>query len=115
MVFSRDLHQKWGQFHCIYSLGLFDYLTERIAKAVLVRLYRLLAEGGELVVGNYHVSNPSKFFMDYWGDWPIMHRTEEQFRQLLPDATSKNSAITYDETGIQMFLCIEKFKDEDMS
>ncbi|MGB5421163.1 MAG: class I SAM-dependent methyltransferase [Desulfobacterales bacterium] len=111
MFFSRELHQKWGPFHHIYSLGLFDYLAERTAKAVLDRLFRLLKTGGELVVGNYHVSNSSKYFMEYWGDWPLIHRTEEEFRGLFSNESSGQASINYDDTGVQMFLCIEKLQD----
>lgn len=112
MLFSEELRQQWGQFHHIYSMGLFDYLTGRIAKAVLDRLYRLLKTGGELVVGNYHVSNSSKYFMEYWGDWPIIHRSEEEFRELFTNESSEQASMVYDDTGIQMFLCIEKKQDE---
>ncbi|MGB5747262.1 MAG: class I SAM-dependent methyltransferase, partial [Desulfobacterales bacterium] len=66
MLFSRKLRQEWGQFDFIYALGLFDYLTSRVAKAVLDRLYQLLIPRGELVIGNYHVSNPSKHYMGYY-------------------------------------------------
>ena len=111
MLFSRQFGQKCGKFQYIYSLGLFDYLTCRVAKAVLDRLYRLLETGGELVVGNYHVSNSSKYFMEYWGDWPILHRTEEEFRGLFTDESSGRASMIYDDTGIQMFLCIEKLQD----
>ena len=45
MLFSRKIKQKWGQFHFIYSMGLFDYLNSRVATAVLDRLYRLLETG----------------------------------------------------------------------
>ena len=111
MLFSRQFRQKWGKFQYIYSMGLFDYLTCRVAKAVLDRLYRLLETGGELVVGNYHVSNSSKYYMEYWGDWPILHRTEEEFRGLFTDESSGRTSMIYDDTGIQMFLCIEKLQD----
>ena len=111
MLFSRQVGQKWGKFQYIYSMGLFDYLTCRVAKAVLDRLYRLLETGGELVVGNYHVSNSSKYYMEYWGDWPILHRTEEEFRALFTDESSGRASMIYDDTGIQMFLCIEKLQD----
>ena len=111
MLFSRQFRQKWGKFQYIYSMGLFDYLTCRVAKAVLDRLYRLLENGGQLVVGNYHVSNSSKYYMEYWGDWPILHRTEEEFRGLFTDESSGRTSMIYDDTGIQMFLCIEKLHD----
>ena len=104
MLFSRKLNQKWGRFHFIYSMGVFDYLNFRVAKAVLDRLYRLLKPGGDLVVGNFHVSNPSKIYMEYWVDWPLMYRTEEEFRRMYENISPAEASILYDNTGSQMFL-----------
>jgi extracellular factor (EF) 3-hydroxypalmitic acid methyl ester biosynthesis protein len=111
MLFSRKLRQEWGQFDFIYSLGLFDYLASRVAKAVLDRLYQLLSPGGELVIGNYHVSNPSKYYMGYWGDWFLIHRTEEEFRGLFQNNSKDKVSLHYDETGSQMFLHVQKQED----
>lgn len=108
MLFSRKFEQKWGQYHFIYSLGLFDYLSSRVAKAVLDRLFRILKPGGELVVGNFHVSNPSKYYMAYWGGWHLILRTERDFKSLFQDTPSGKCSVLYDDTGIQMFLRIKK-------
>ena len=110
MLFSRQLKQKWGQFHFIYSMGLFDYLNSRVAAAVLDRLYRLLKPGGELVVGNFHVTNPSRYYMQYWGDRYLMHRTEEEFKSLFQNNSGSKVSVLYDNTGSQMFLSIKKPK-----
>jgi extracellular factor (EF) 3-hydroxypalmitic acid methyl ester biosynthesis protein len=85
-------------------MGLFDYLSTPVAKAVLEKLYQLLIPGGELVIGNFHVSNPSKYFMEYWGDWYLMHRTEEEFKDLLKDLNSAAVSIIFEDTRSQMFL-----------
>lgn len=110
MLFSRKLKQKWGQFHFIYSMGLFDYLNSRVATAVLDRLYRLLKPGGELVVGNFHVSNSSKYYMQYWGDWVLLHRTKKEFKGLYQNNSCGNVSVLFDDTGSQMFLHVKKPK-----
>ena len=85
-------------------MGLFDYLATPVAKAVIEKLYQLLIPGGELVIGNFHVSNPSKYFMEYWGDWYLMHRTEEEFKDLLKEPNSAAVSIIFEKTRSQMFL-----------
>ena len=110
MLFSRKLKQKWGQFHFIYSMGLFDYLNSRVATAVLDRLYGLLKPGGELVVGNFHVSNSSRYYLQYWGDWVLLHRTEEEFTGLFQNNSCDKVSVLYDDTGSQMFLHVKKPK-----
>lgn len=108
MLGTPELRKRDGEFHFIYSMGLFDYLAPRVASAVLGRLYRLLKPGGQLIAGNFHVSNPSKCYMDYWADWVLYHRTEEEFRDLLRDAPTAEVDLFFEDTGSQMFLQITK-------
>jgi len=96
-----------GKFHFIYSMGLFDYLSTPVAKAIMDKLYQLLMPGGELVVGNFHVSNPSKHFMEYWGDWCLIHRTEKEFINLLSESSAADISVIFEDSGSQMFLDIK--------
>lgn len=108
MLFSRALKQEWGRFDFIYSLGLFDYLAERVAQAVIKRLFDLLAPGGEMLIGNFHVTNPARWYMSYWADWPLIYRTEKQFMALFQNEGQACVTLSYEKTGCQMFLHIKK-------
>ena len=107
-IFAPKLQEKMGQFHFIYSMGLFDYLAAPVAKAVLRNLYRLLIPGGKMVIGNFHVRNPSTYYMEYWCDWVLYQRTEEEFEALLKNNLSADVSILFENTGSQMFLNIKK-------
>jgi hypothetical protein len=85
-------------------MGLFDYLSDTVAKAVITRLHKMLKPGGELVVGNFHTSNPSRYYMNYWFDWVLNLRTEKEFLSLSTDTSSTNRSIIFEDTGSQMFL-----------
>jgi extracellular factor (EF) 3-hydroxypalmitic acid methyl ester biosynthesis protein len=108
MIANKKLKRKIGTFHFIYSLGLFDYLTQRVARAVLESLYQLLEPGGIIIIGNFHISNRSKYFLDYWLDWSLIHRNEDELLDLLRGFPSAKGSIFFEDTGNQMFLCIEK-------
>jgi extracellular factor (EF) 3-hydroxypalmitic acid methyl ester biosynthesis protein len=108
MLRIKDLKKEWGDFHFIYSMGLFDYLSPRVGKAVLEKLYTLLLPGGTMVIGNYHESNPTKTYMDYWGDWVLYYRSEEDFLELTSELSAQNVKIIYEESGCQMFLILTK-------
>lgn len=108
MLTTRELTQKWGAFDFIYSLGLFDYLTPPVAKAVLKKLYQILKPGGELIIGNFHVSNPSRIFMEYWLDWVLYYRTEDEFLDLIDNEWDVESSVYFEKTKTQMFLHIKK-------
>jgi len=99
-----------GKFHFIYSMGLFDYLSTPVATAIINKLFQLLVPGGKLVVGNFHVSNPSKHFMEYWGDWHLIHRTEQEFKNLLSESSTAEVSVIFEDTGSQMFLDIKNHK-----
>lgn len=108
MLGSRQLIKKWGQFHFIYSMGLFDYLTPPVATAVIKKLYQLLIPNGNIFIGNFHVSNHSKYYMEYWNDWVLYYRTEEEFKNILKDTPSADTSLFFEETGSQMFLHVKK-------
>lgn len=108
MLATPNLDQLWGSFDYIYSMGLFDYLTPPVAKAVLERLYQILRVGGEMTIGNYHISNPSRYYMEYWLDWVLYYRTEHEFMDLLKGTPSAETGVLFEDTGSQMFLHVKK-------
>ncbi len=108
MMRHKDINEKWGTFDLIYSMGLFDYLTPPTAKIVAERMYRMLEPGGQILIGNYHVSNPSKWFMEYWLDWVLYYRTEEEFKRLLRDTDAIDININFEASGSQIFLNARK-------
>jgi len=108
MFGKKTFEKELGKFNFIYSMGLFDYLVSRVAKAVLRKLYELLLPGGELVIGNFHVSNPDRYSMEYWADWFLILRTENEFVNLFEDNSITEKSAIFDDSGIQMFLHIKK-------
>jgi SAM-dependent methyltransferase len=70
----------------VVSLGLFDYLPDRIASGLLGAFRRAVQPGGELLVGNFAADNPSRAFMEWFGDWPLIHRSEREFLNLFEAA-----------------------------
>ncbi len=107
LLMSPKFVKTTGQFHFIYSMGLFDYLTPPTARAVFSKLYEMLMPGGEIVIGNYHVGNQDKWYMEYWLDWVLYYRTEADMLGLVHDNRSEKE-ILFDGTKAQMFLKVKK-------
>jgi len=103
-----ELEKSGKNFDFIYSLGLFDYLTPPVAKAVIGKLYRLLKGGGEMVIGNFHISNASRYYMEYWLDWVLYYRSEQEFRDLLKNVESAVANIVFEDTGNQMLMQVKR-------
>ncbi len=110
MLRTSKLTEKWGYFHFLYSLGLFDYLTPPVAKAVIKTLYNFLSPGGQMIIGNFHTSCASRYYMEYWGDWVLYYRTKEEFLDLVSEIPSAKASVFFEETHTQMFLKVSKPK-----
>ncbi len=108
MMRTRDLGKTLGRHHFVYSMGLFDYLTTPVARAVLVKTWDVVRPGGTLLVGNFHARTPTRFHMAYLGDWSLCYRTEETFLSLADGLDARSVRIDFDDTGCQMFLRLEK-------
>lgn len=108
MIGKASVAERLGRSHFLYSMGLFDYLTPPVARAVLKRMYELLEPGGSLVVGNYHVDNPDRFYMAYWADWVLYHRSEQEMLALADGLAGASAAVSFDPSGAQMFLRVDK-------
>ncbi len=102
---------KFGQYDFIYSMGLYDYLTDSVAKVLTEKLYSMLCPGGILILGNYHVENETRKYMEYIMDWVLYYRDEESMLELLEDIPQGfTSEVGFDDSGTQMFLRVEKNK-----
>ncbi len=108
LVKKPNLTKEWGEFDFIYSMGLYDYLTVRVAQAVTEKLYRLLKPGGQLLIGNYHVSNPARIYMEYWLDWPLFYRNEREMEAVAKRCEGAITKVEFEDTGSQMFLTVKR-------
>jgi extracellular factor (EF) 3-hydroxypalmitic acid methyl ester biosynthesis protein len=108
MLRTPSLPEIWGRFHYIYSMGLFDYLNVPVAKSVARKLFDLLLPGGELLIGNYHVKNPTRTYMEYWMDWVLLYRTEADMCGILDDIPGADCRLSFEATGSQMFLRVRR-------
>jgi extracellular factor (EF) 3-hydroxypalmitic acid methyl ester biosynthesis protein len=100
--------RRWGKFHLAYAVGLFDYLTDPVAKVVLARLYDVLEPGGTLVVGNFHRHHRTRVYMEYWMDWVLCCRNEDELLGLARDLPGAECRLEFESSGSQMFLFIRR-------
>ena len=85
--------------------------VQNFNKLLLEKLYQILKIGGEMAVGNFHISNPSRFYMEYWLDWVLYYRTEHEFMDLLKHVHSAGTKVLFEDTGSQMFLQVKKYEN----
>ncbi|HEX6242759.1 MAG TPA: PilZ domain-containing protein [Polyangiales bacterium] len=66
----------------VYSVGLFDYLREHSAQALVARLYERLKPGGLLAIGNAISPNVHFWALEFLLDWTLLYRTKAQMSRL---------------------------------
>ncbi len=108
MLLNPDFLSRWGDFHFIYSMGLFDYFTAPVATSVLEKLYGVLKPGGEIAIGNFLTQHSSQMYMEYWLDWYLIYRTEEEFLKMAENLPGAQCKIVLDQYNVQMFLQVKK-------
>jgi len=108
MLRTKDLPTVFGRHDFIYSMGLFDYLAAPVAKTVLAKLYQMVEPGGRLLVGNFHVRNPTRLYMEYWMDWVLLYRSDEDMLELAQGLDGAQASVYYEGTRSQVFLDVRK-------
>ncbi len=110
LLTTDGLHEALGERDLVYSAGLFDYLDGRSFSALLSVLYGTLAPTGQLIIGNYSVDNPSRYFMEYCLDWFLIHRTHDDLRAFVHQLSPAPSRVEVEsETlGVNLFLNVWK-------
>ena len=67
----------------IYSMGMFDYLGQPLARRSLAALYSLLRRDGRLFIGNLMRVPESSWVMDYCMAWTLNYRTAYEMLDLV--------------------------------
>ena len=106
----REAGRTFGHRHFIYSGGLFDYLGDRGYKVLMQVLYDALLPGGRLLLGNVAAHNPSRWAMEYFVDWVVIHRTQEELKALAAALHPAPSEIRIEaeSSGVNIFLHVVK-------
>lgn len=102
-----------NKYSLIWSAGLFDYLNDKKFIFLLNHLIPLMDDDGELVIGNFSDSNPTKAYMEIIGDWRLRHRSPEHLISLAKACNFKESNIRIgrEPEGVNLFLHLKCGKD----
>jgi len=94
----------------LFCPGLFDYLSDAAAVRMLSSLYRRLAPGGRLVVFQFAPHNPTRAYMEWFGNWYLTYRGDAEFQRLIESAHLPDAAIAFgtEALGIDLFAAIAK-------
>jgi extracellular factor (EF) 3-hydroxypalmitic acid methyl ester biosynthesis protein len=97
------------QYDLIWSAGLFDYLDEKIFKMLLSRLLNFVKPGGEIVIGNFSLDNPTRDYMEC-GNWFLYHRSPDDLFKIACECGIPHDKIYVksESLGVNLFLHISR-------
>lgn len=97
-------------YSLIWASGLFDYLNNRLAVALIRRMWKWSEDGGKIIIGNFHPSNPDRNLMEWCLAWFLIHRSQSEMINLCMEAGISPECvdIEYEPLGINLFLIISK-------
>jgi extracellular factor (EF) 3-hydroxypalmitic acid methyl ester biosynthesis protein len=90
--------------------GLFDYLPDEAATAMLRLFWGCLAEGGVLMVGNFAPHNPTRAYMEWIGNWYLTYRTPSDLERMAVEAgiSPHKFSIGSEALGVDLILTAKK-------
>jgi len=108
--FFRDNAFKFKpsrQYDLIWSAGLFDYLDEKTFKMLLTKQLAYLKAGGEIVIGNFSINNPTRDYMEC-GNWFLYHRLPDDLIKIARESGIPDDkiAVKSESLGVNLFLHI---------
>jgi hypothetical protein len=93
MLFRNGL-AKLGKFDFIYSLGLYDYLSDKAAGRLLATALDMLNPGGKVWIANFVEETPSAGYMEAVMDWWLIYRSEDKLHSLADTLDGSKIAST---------------------
>jgi hypothetical protein len=77
IIKGRELRSLFSQYDFIYSSGLFDYLTDRMARRVIHYLFGLLNDDCCLMITNANNDDYHRAYYEMLDKWKLIHREDK--------------------------------------
>jgi extracellular factor (EF) 3-hydroxypalmitic acid methyl ester biosynthesis protein len=104
-----------GPQQVIYGLGVCDYLTDEQIRGggeygpgLLRWAHDHLRPGGWLLLSNRNTDSPDRAFTEHILDWPVVHRTREEFEALFAGTGFALPEIEGEESGVLLLARCHK-------
>ena len=106
----EDAEQLQTPFDIVYSVGLLDYLADRLAHFCIRKWWQFVRPGGHMLLTVKDRDRYDPTFYDWVADWTFVPRTEESFRELIAASLGAQVPVrTFrDSTGVSVQAVIEE-------
>jgi len=99
-----------GKQDLIYSIGLADYLPDRILKKLIHFYFGLLGSRGRLIITHKDIDKYKPLDPDWFCDWTFIPRNREKLISLVKESGIDNFSIDVDCDDSQIILFVSLWK-----
>ncbi len=112
LIRSKKGQEILGSQHIIYSIGLTDYLPDRILKAFIAFAFSLLYPSGRLIVAHKDRDKYKPIPHDWFIDWVFQPRNVTDLIKVIKDSEIEDYSLDLDweDTNKIFFLTITKMR-----
>src|SRR5262245_41300603 len=103
--------RTWGTFDFVYSAGLYDYLSEPMARGLTASMFQAVRPGGLLLIANFAPELRDIGYMEAIMDWNLIYRDERAVDALasgIPSNEIDRRTLFRDVPGNVVYLAIHK-------
>ena len=103
---NQALLQRLKGADLISCSGLMDYFETSDVVDIARVLGSHLAAGGKLILFNFSTDNPSRLYMEWIGNWYLIHRTIGDLTEIGRQAgfDASQLSVACDDTGVNLYL-----------
>jgi extracellular factor (EF) 3-hydroxypalmitic acid methyl ester biosynthesis protein len=94
----------------VFCPGMFDYLEDAGAVEMLKAIYQRLAPGGRLIVFQFALHNPTRPYMEWFGNWYLIYRSQPELERLVAQSGLHDAIVSFgsERLGIDLFASLTK-------
>lgn len=107
---DRSWSNRTRQFDLVYCAGLLDYLDQEAAAAMLRLFNQWLAPGGEAVLFNFAVGNPTRSYMEWIGNWYLIYRDLAAMQAIVDRAAIQDAQLEVRSAADGLLIEVQLFK-----
>jgi extracellular factor (EF) 3-hydroxypalmitic acid methyl ester biosynthesis protein len=104
---------KENSLDMIYSIGIADYLQDKMLDKMFKDCYKLLKTKGQYIIAYKDKERNKPLTFNWYGDWNFIHRNEPEFLALINKSMGKENIsidVVREHTGVIFFAIITKLK-----
>lgn len=99
-----------GKYDLVYTIGLPDYVPDKIFKRLISFWFKLLKPKGSLILAHKDTSIYKPISTDWWADWTFFPRDEKNLLSMISECEINNFdlKVEREKSNLIMFLTITK-------